>query len=255
MESPKESRDSTATDKTAKIYGSPGARSRGLGLLKSLWPVGVILFMMGYLISIVVPPPQISNGLASLLFLAIAVGMAAIANKARTRINNHAKGAQGEELAARLLATLPASYHVFHGIALKGGLQDMQGGADIDHIVIAPNAIFAIETKHWQGSITLENEQLLQDNILPDRDPLEQTLQAARRVQNVLSKLDMKAHDVIPVLCMSASTTSHLPRTCRHVAITDLQNLTTYIQNTGKTPIHQDVRTKIVQQLTALLEP
>jgi hypothetical protein len=250
-----EAKTGTNADQYAQIHGSPGARSRGFGLLKSLWPVGVILFFMGYLISTVIPPPEISNGIASLLFLAIAVCMAATANKARTRIRNHAKGAQGEELAARLLATLPASCDVFHGVACKGGLQDMQGGADIDHIVITPNCVFAIETKHWQGAITVEEEQLLQDDILPDRDPIEQTLQAANRVSREIMQLDIPSPEIIPVLLLTANRLRNTPTICRSVTILDLDHLIPYLQNTGKTPIPKDTRARIVEHLKTLIEP
>ncbi len=237
------------------MYGSPGARSRGLGLLKSLWPIGGILFAMGYLVRVAIPYPDMPYWVTSLLFVMVAVGVAATTNHARTKISNHTKGARGEELAARALSQLPSSFSVFHGIILKGGLRDFEGGADIDHVVVTPDALFIIETKHWQGDITCEDEQLLQDGYLPDRDPIEQTRNAAKRVKNFLDSEGVPIPPIWPVLLFTASANLNLPSTLRGVILTDLEHLNEQLSKPQSEPIAPATRQAIIERLARQIEP
>jgi len=238
-----------------RIHGSPGARLRGLGLLKSIWPIGLILFAMGYLARTAWPYPEIPYWLNSLLFLAVAIGIAATTNQARRKIGNHAKGARGEELAARTLALLPPDWTVFHGLTVKGGLRDLAGGADIDHVVVGTQAVFTIETKHWHGQLSLQDDQLLQDGILPDRDPVEQTRSAAERVRAFLTKADIAPVPVIPVLLFSASGTDALPPDLRGVMLCNLHNLTQRLQDQAHPALPTDTHRDIIRQLARQVEP
>lgn len=54
-------------------------------------------------------------------------------------------GAKGELDVAAMLATLPASWSVFHSLPIG------KKGADIDHLVIGPGGIFTINTKNHTG--------------------------------------------------------------------------------------------------------
>jgi hypothetical protein len=246
-----------ASQAQARIFGSPGARLRGLGLLKSIGPIALILFCLGYLMRAAFPYPEIPPPLTSMLLLAAGVGIAAATNLARTRISNHTKGARGEELAARILATLPPDYAVFHGVTIKGGLRDLAGGADIDHVVAGPTALFVIETKHWHGNITIENDQLLQDNIHPDRDPMEQTQSAARRMRDFLARAVPSPPPVIPILLFTASPipaqTSARPD---HVILTDLAHVRETITQAGAGPnLSRATFNHILENLAKRVEP
>ncbi len=197
---------------TARIYGSPGARLRSLGLLKSLWPLFLIFMAFGYLLRTLYPYPQLGGPVLGGLFLGIGVFVAAAANTARRRLQNHVKGARGEETTARALATLPRTYRVLHGVALHPGWVRASGGADIDHVVIGPNGVFAIETKHWYGTLSMQGGELLQDGEHPDVDPFEQTRAAARCLQQFLQKhASLPPPPIIPILVFSAS---HPPEDC-----------------------------------------
>ena len=237
------------------IYGSPGARSRGLGLLKSIWPIGGILFGMGYLVRVAIPYPAIPHWLTSLLFVTVAVGIAATTNHARKKISNHTKGARGEELAARTLAHLPANCAVFHGVIIKGGLRDFEGGADIDHVVLTPHALYVIETKHWQGEITCAQDELLQDGISPDRDPIEQARNAAKRIENFLTHEGLPLVPVLPVLLFTADSNLHLPPHIRDVMLTDLQQLTHQLAKPETETIDSQTRQSIIAALARQVEP
>lgn len=54
-------------------------------------------------------------------------------------------GAKGEIDVAAMLATLPASWSVFHSLPIG------KKGADIDHLVIGPGGVFTINTKNHSG--------------------------------------------------------------------------------------------------------
>ncbi|MDJ0324777.1 nuclease-related domain-containing protein [Cryobacterium sp. PH31-AA6] len=54
-------------------------------------------------------------------------------------------GAKGEIAVARVLATLPAGWTVFHALPIG------KKGADIDHLLIGPGGVFTINTKNHAG--------------------------------------------------------------------------------------------------------
>jgi len=195
---------------SAHVHGSPGSRVRLLGLGRSLWPLVLVFIALGYLIRAAIPLPPLSTSATGLLFLALAVAVAAAANYSRDRLQNHLKGARGEEAVARALDRLPAGWHVFHGVPIGDTPLSSGGGADIDHVVVAPNAIFVIETKNWSGEITAKHNTLLCDGQPPDRDPLDQVREAAAALRHRLRATagDNAAADrpIIPILCFSGGT-------------------------------------------------
>ena len=57
-------------------------------------------------------------------------------------------GWEGEKQVAKLLSsTLSDDYYLMNGVHFGGG-------GDIDHVVLGPNGVFAVETKNWSGRIT-----------------------------------------------------------------------------------------------------
>jgi hypothetical protein len=200
---------SNSTDR-AKVHGSPGSRVRLLGLGRSLWPLILVFIALGYLIRTALPFPTISTSVTGLLFLALAVAVAAATNYSRDRLGNHLKGARGEEAVARALDRLPTGWHVFHGVALDHTPLSSGGGADIDHVVVAPQAIFVIETKNWSGEVTAMHNTLLCDGQPPDRDPIEQVKNAADGLREQLTGTTadetVGQQPVIPVLCFCGGT-------------------------------------------------
>lgn len=56
------------------------------------------------------------------------------------------KGADGEREVAKELDLLPDSYCVIHDISTDYG--------NLDHVVVGPKGVFAIETKRWKGTIS-----------------------------------------------------------------------------------------------------
>jgi hypothetical protein len=58
-------------------------------------------------------------------------------------------GWQGEKQVAKLLTNnISDDYYLINDLYLHGG------GGDIDHLVLAPNGVFVLETKNWSGNIS-----------------------------------------------------------------------------------------------------
>jgi len=63
-------------------------------------------------------------------------------------------GWEGEKQVTKLLINkLNDDYVLLNDLYLRGG------GGDIDHIVLAPNGIFVLETKNWSGEITCHGDE------------------------------------------------------------------------------------------------
>ncbi|HSV48702.1 MAG TPA: nuclease-related domain-containing protein [Candidatus Acidoferrales bacterium] len=67
-------------------------------------------------------------------------------------------GWQGEkQVAKHLTNSLSDDYYLINDLYLHGG------GGDIDHLVLAPNGIFVLETKNWSGNISCVGDEWYRD--------------------------------------------------------------------------------------------
>jgi hypothetical protein len=65
------------------------------------------------------------------------------------------QGYLGEErVAAELAGMLPDGFRSLHDV-------ESSGGGNIDHVVVGPTGVFAIETKHWQGRFSTRGGHLM----------------------------------------------------------------------------------------------
>jgi len=69
-------------------------------------------------------------------------------------------GAAGEEKVAECLNHLDDRYYVFHDLVLPEMVKE-----NIDHVVLGPNGIFAVETKNHKGYITCQGDWWIQRKI------------------------------------------------------------------------------------------
>ena len=87
---------------------------------------------------------------------------------AAQRANNWSRGMQGEIITAYELAEAVRrdNWHVFHGLRIPSI-------GDIDHIIVSPKGVFAIETKTPRGNnkIIYENGEVRVDKRPPLRNP------------------------------------------------------------------------------------
>jgi Nuclease-related domain len=87
------------------------------------------------------------------------------------------RGISGEEAVADALAGLPTSYWVLHGVST--------GHGDVDHVVVGPTGVFALETKAWDGKFYRSRGQLY-CNGKPAEHVLRQARGAAGQVRELL---------------------------------------------------------------------
>ena len=158
----------------AKIHGIPGEWARVKGTVAGLWPLFLGVFAAGASASLIAFLPLVgATALVCSLLWIIWSLMAGL-----RRVESFYKGARGEEKVSGILENLPDSYHVFNDFTV--------GRSHIDHVVAGPGGVFAIETKFWNGKVTVEDGHVLLDGQLPDRSPLNQAIREATLVRNAL---------------------------------------------------------------------
>jgi hypothetical protein len=63
-------------------------------------------------------------------------------------------GWEGEKQVAKLLSnSLNDDYYIINDLYLRAG------GGDIDHVVLAPNGVYVLETKNWSGNISCNGDE------------------------------------------------------------------------------------------------
>ena len=127
----------------AKIHGIPGEWARVKGTVVGLWPLFLSVFAAGASIALFFLSPL--AGAALLVAALVATIVALLAGL--KRVESFFKGARGEEKVSGILGTLPDAYHVFNDFVV--------GRNHIDHVVAGPCGVFAVETKFWQGRVTV----------------------------------------------------------------------------------------------------
>ena len=158
----------------AKIHGIPGEWARVKGTVAGLWPLFLGVFVAGAAATLIAFFPLVgATALVCALLWIIWSLMAGL-----RRVESFYKGARGEEKVSEILRSLPDSYHVFNDFTV--------GRNHIDHVVAGPGGVFAIETKFWNGKVTIEDGHVLLDGQLPDRSPLSQAIREATIVRNAL---------------------------------------------------------------------
>ncbi|HEX6262725.1 MAG TPA: nuclease-related domain-containing protein [Actinomycetota bacterium] len=88
------------------------------------------------------------------------------------------RGLHGERAVAKALERLPAGYRVIHDLDI--------GRGNVDHVVIGPTGVFAIETKAWSGRLLARAGRLLHNG----RDAAETRRQAVSGALAVRRHLD-----------------------------------------------------------------
>jgi hypothetical protein len=136
---------------------------------------------------------------------------------------NWRKGAVGECLVADVLSALSDQYWVINDITT--------GSGNLDHVVVGPTGVFAIETKHWRGTVAAgsDGELLLNGKTTstPNVGQLVRRTMAVREQVMALTRRDelfIKAVMVFPRARVDAlfGTTSHVhcltdERVCEYI--------------------------------------
>ena len=177
----------------AKVHGVAGEWARVTGTVMGMWPLFIGIFAAGFAAALMVFIPYWG---APLLALALAYCGWTLRQGLR-HVERFFKGARGEERVSAILLGLPDSYHVFNDF--------VAGSMHVDHVVVGPAGVFAIETKFWKGRVTVEEGCILVDGQLPDRSPLAQVTKEAAAVKSRLAELGWTGA-VTPVLAFASDT-------------------------------------------------
>jgi hypothetical protein len=134
----------------------------------------------------------------------VAVGMTGFAAVRFVRIRPHIRalrlGMQGEIAVGQFLDenVRTIGYRVYHDI--------VGGGFNVDHVLIGPGGVFAIETKthskpgYGQAVITYDGSSILVDGLAPDRDPVAQARASAAHIRELLFEGSGRKVFVRPVI-------------------------------------------------------
>ena len=119
---------------------------------------------------------------------------------AAQRANIWSRGMQGELVTAYELAKTVCrdNWHIFHGLYIPS----IDG--DIDHIIVSPKGVFAIETKMSRGSVvSYENGVVKVDKRSPLRNPnpIKQAKQNAAKLSKLIEQKTSIRRWVTPIVC------------------------------------------------------
>jgi Nuclease-related domain len=132
---------------------------------------------------------------------------------------NLRSGILGEEAVADALAMLPSSYWVLHGV--------LTGHGDVDHVVIGPTGVFALETKAWRGSFYRRRGQLYCNG-----KPAEQVLRQARGAAGQVRELLLEAgidEWVEAVVVAARASVSRSPARFRKSYVISIKDLVGFV--------------------------
>ena len=177
----------------ATIHGVAGEWARVKGTVGGLWPLFLGIFATGFSAALLIIVPL--WGAVALVLSLMFISWSLV--KGMRRVESFFKGARGEEMVSGILRELPDAYHVFNDF--------LACGKHVDHVVVGPAGVFAVETKFWRGKVTLEEGHILLDGRLPDRSPLAQVQKEASLVKTALAKLGWTGA-VTPVLAFASNT-------------------------------------------------
>lgn len=178
----------------AIIHGRAGEWARVKGMIVGLWPLGLGLFAGGFSLA-AWAVAGCTWGCVMFAISLAAIGLGLYWGMRRT--GNFYTGARGEERVSSILRSLPDRYHVFNDFVARG--------VHVDHVVVGPPGVFAIETKFWNGIVTVDGTEVLVNGMRPSHSPLRQVIKEASLVKAELARLGWNG-DVTPVLTFASDT-------------------------------------------------
>ena len=218
------------------------------GLARVLWPFLVAAALSGFLLRAAFPSPAFGRPVAGLLLVLLGAAVAVLCRVLKPMLQSFLKGARGEEWVAHELQFLPSVYEVFHAVEVPVA-QSTEFGGDCDHVVVGPSGIFVVETKNWNGRVTVENGMVLYDGTSPSRPPLEQVKESARLVRQFLSAALQREVDVTPILCFAGNTLDGKTQGVGGVIVCNARFLNVVIEQNTERPLEAAFGEAIAKQL------
>jgi len=116
-----------------------------------------------------------------------------VTNKLERKRIDFRKGATGEALVGYILAGFPDAYRIIPGVETSFG--------DIDHVVVGPTGVYAVDTKNWRGIVTADDQGELLLNGRPTKKPaignLTRSIMTTKKKIKVRSALDPYVRGVL----------------------------------------------------------
>ncbi len=142
-------------------------------------------------------PPQ--PGIYSLFAICYAIYVVVTIRGSWAHLQAIKLGRDGERAVGQYLDQLRESgSRVFHDIVGQG--------FNVDHVVVAAQGIFVVETKTWrkpargEAHISFDGTSIRADGYTPERDPIRQVLAQAAWLRDLLRESTGKAFPVKPVI-------------------------------------------------------
>lgn len=176
-------------------HGMPGEWAKVRGTVRSLWPLGICLVCFGAFAAATVLGQRLE--VFGVLFAVSAIAVAFWWRRGLLRVESFFKGARGEEAMAGMLARLSDDWHIYHDF--------VAGKYHVDHVLVGPAGVFAVETKNWRDQVALESGELIAGGHVPDHPPIAQAMAEARAVGAVLARAGWTG-EVFPVVCFASGT-------------------------------------------------
>jgi hypothetical protein len=107
-------------------------------------------------------------------------------------------GLAGEKITAHQLKFIGKEYVVLHHRFVRWD----QSGQEFDHIVVGPNGVFHIESKHWAGEIRFTPDGVVRDQSRDGGDPTGQMYRHEYVLKNLLERHQFKT-DVVGIICFT----------------------------------------------------
>ena len=152
----------------AKIIGEAGAGQKQRSFNHRLKVVKVIFFLtcaLCFVSGFVAAKMNIWWAAALLIILPAYIILKRLLNQHVRLAEDDEKGASGEKDIARYLEQLPNNYIVVNDLYFA----DSYG--NIDHLVIGPTGVFAIDVKNWRGTVPTDGKGELLHNGKPTDKP------------------------------------------------------------------------------------
>ncbi len=138
------------------------------------------------------------------------------------------QGIRGERQVGQMLEELRTiGYAVFH---------DIPGdGFNIDHAIVGPGGVFAIETKthslpSGRGNIEYDGKNVLINGRTLDRDPVAQAEAVSRHLRDILKNVTARDVNVRPVVLFPGWWVAQKARDC-HVWVLNPKALASFLEN------------------------
>lgn len=119
--------------------------------------------------------------------------------RALPKLRNLRLGLEGERVVGQFLERCrEQGFIVFHDV--------VGSGFNVDHVLVGPAGVFAIETKTWskptsgRPCIEFDGEFIKRGGVAPDRDPVVQAKAQASWLRSVLQETTGKSFPVHPVI-------------------------------------------------------